>query len=104
MPSHFRIDPARTDLVREFRDRPFGPYSPDLQHVLNRMRWSPLGGRHVLVTRVPYREWALATLTGRRGDAPVVDETRVFESLAEAEWAVFRLRWEALTGHPPALD
>ena len=103
MPSHYRIDASRTDLVREFRERPFGPYSPDLQHVLNRMRWSPLAGRHVLVTRVPHQEWVLATLTGRRGDGPVVDESRVFHSLAEAEWAVFRLRWETLTGRPPAL-
>ena len=100
MPSHYPIDPARTDLARQFRDRPFGPHSPDLQHIVNRMRWSPLAGRHVLVTRVPYREWVLATLTGVRGDAPVVDESRVFHSLEEAEWAVFRLRWQAITGQP----
>ena len=104
MPSHYPVDPSRHDLVREFRERPFGPYSPDLQHVLNRMRWSPLAGRHVLVTRVPYREWVLATLTGRRGEPPVLDESRVFHSLPEAERAVFELRWEAITGQPAAAD
>ena len=104
MPSHYPIDATRLDLARAFKAKPYGPHSPDLQHVVNRMRWSPLAGRHVLLTRVPYREWVLARLTGRRGEPPVVDESRVFHSLAEAEWAVFRLRWEAITGQPLAID
>ena len=104
MPSHYPIDPTRIDLARQFRERPLGPHSPDLQHVVNRMRWSPLAGRHVLLTRVPYRQWVLATLTGRRGDPPQVDESQVFDSLEAAEWAVFRLRWETITGQPLPIE
>ena len=104
MPSHYPVDPERVDLARQFRERPLGPHSPDLQHIVNRMRWSPLAGRHVLVTRVPYREWVLATLTGRRGDGPVIDEKQVFHTLADAEWAVFKLRWQAITGRTLDID
>ncbi len=104
MPSHYRIDATRTDLARAFRQRPLGPHSPDLQHIVNRMRWSPLAGRHVLVTRVPYREWVLGTLTGRRGEPPVIDDSQVFHTLEEAEWAVFKLRWQAITGEALVLD
>ena len=42
MPSHYPVDPERTDLARQFRERPLGPHSPDLQHVVNRMRWGSI--------------------------------------------------------------
>ena len=31
----YRFDPARRDLAHEFRNRPFGEHSPDLQYLLN---------------------------------------------------------------------
>jgi len=32
--------------------------------------------------------------------APTIEDNRVFHSLEEAEWAVFKLRWEAAGGPP----
>ena len=96
--SIFPIDPARTDLAREFRDNVRGPHSPDLQRVLDRMRTGPLAGKYVLLCREPEREWVLAQLTGERGEALRVHEDAVFHSLEDAEWAVFQRRWRELTG------
>jgi len=96
--AHWPIDPSRQDLVEEMRARPRGPHSDDLQRLLHRMRWSLAGRRHVLVTLEPGRRWMLARLPGRRGAPVETFPNRVFTSMAEAEWAVFALRWEALTG------
>jgi hypothetical protein len=92
------IDPRRTDLAAEFKARPFGPHSPDLQHVLNLMRATPLAGRHVLVVVKRKREWALGTLSGERGRPVEILPGYRFTDPAEGEWAVFKLRWQALTG------
>ena len=40
----------------------------------------------------------LGRLPGRRGAPVETFPNRIFTSLAEAEWAVFTMRWEALTG------
>ena len=47
------IDPRRVDLAREFRARPFGVHSGDLQLVLNRMRSQPPLGKYFMYQRVP---------------------------------------------------
>ena len=92
------IDPRRLDLAREFKARPFGVHSPDLQAVLNRMRGAPPQGKHCLLMSKPHAEWLLARLTGEPLRPEVVPGF-VFSSLEEAEWAVFKLRWTDLTGH-----
>jgi hypothetical protein len=92
------VDPARLDLAREFRARIRGPHSEDLRRLLHRMRTMPLAGRHVLLVIEPYRRWAIGRLGAQRG-APIERvDNRVFDSLDEAEWEVFRLRWRELTG------
>ena len=96
--SIYPIDPSRTDLVKEFKAHIRGPYSEELRRVLHRMRTMPLKGRHVLVVRVPFREWVVGRLSGERGKPVAIDESQVFRSLDEAEWAVFKLRWQELTG------
>lgn len=93
-----QIDPRRTDLAAEFKVRPFGPHSPDLQHVLNLMRALPLAGRHVLVVVKRKREWALGRLSGERGEPVEILPGYRFTDPAEAEWTVFKLRWQAITG------
>ncbi len=92
------IDPRRLDLAREFKARPFGVHSPDLQAVLNRMRSAPIQAKHCLIMTRPHAQWVLARMTG---DPlwPEVVPGHVFGTLEEAEWAVFKLRWQALTGH-----
>ena len=97
--AHYQIDPTRTDLALEFRHTPRGQYSLELQRVLYRMRWSGAGARHVLLVLEPGKRWMLAQLPGRRGAPLHTFPEQVFSSIADAEWAVFCLRWEALTGH-----
>jgi hypothetical protein len=96
--AHWPVDPDRLDLVEEFRRAPRGPHGEELQKLLHRMRWSGVGGRYVLVTLEPGRRWVLGRLPGTRGTPVETWPNRVFIDLAEAEWEVFRIRWEALTG------
>jgi hypothetical protein len=92
------IDTARKDLVEEFRRQPFGPHSPDLQLVLNRLRAEPLAGRYTLIATQPKREWMIATLSGERGKPPELVSDKRYTDPAAAEWAVFKLRWQRATG------
>jgi hypothetical protein len=93
----FTIDPRRTDLALEFKGRPFGPHSPELQAVLNVLR----GSRHcqnlLLVCVKSHAEWVLAEKQPD-GLPPRLFSDPVFSSREEAEWHAFRLRWEAVTG------
>lgn len=99
--AHWPVDPDRLDLVEEFRRRPRGPHGDELQKLLHRMRWagdSEATGRYILVVTQPGKEWVLGRLPRQRGKPIELLRNRVFASIAEAEWEVFKLRWEALTG------
>lgn len=100
--AHWPIDPTRLDLVEEFRRAPRGPHGEELQKLLHRLRWAgdfeAGAGRYVLVVRTPGKEWQLGRLPRERGKPIEVMGNRLFTSIAEAEWEVFKLRWEALTG------
>ena len=91
---------AGTDprLAEEFRRDPFGRHSPELQRILHVMRGPPIEGKHVLLCTRPHREWALGRLSGVSQEPIELVPGCVFESLAEAEWHVFKLRWHALVG------
>lgn len=92
------IDAARKDLVEEFRARPVGRQSGDLRRLLNTMRRHPDLPPYVLVCTRPQREWRLATKPAGRGvKTTLLDHPPLTDPL-EAEWQVFRLRWQALTG------
>ncbi|HEV7370719.1 N,N-dimethylformamidase beta subunit family domain-containing protein [Arenibaculum sp.] len=94
----YEIDPSRLDLAREFKRRPLGAHSPDLQAVLDRMRSMPIEGKHCLIVTKPHAQWLLARMSGTP-PMPVPVPGIVFTDPAEAEWTVFKLRWQALTGH-----
>ena len=99
--AHWPVDPGRLDLVEEFRARPRGPHSEELQKLLHRMRWSgdlEESGRYVLVVKEPGRRWVLGRLPRVRGKPVELLSNRVFTSLAAAEWEVFKRWWEKLTG------
>jgi hypothetical protein len=100
----YEIDPGRLDLAREFDERPYGRHSGELQRVLNRMRGGPNAGRYVIICSRRHREWLLARMGTRPGDEPTTVPGFVFHARAQAEWAVFRLRWRDLTGHELVLD
>ena len=104
MPSHYPIDPSRTDLAREFMANPMGPHNAALQRIVTRMRDGEIPGRYALVVSVPYKEWVLAKISGQRGVDVTLVEDQVFTSLEDAERAVFRMRWEEITGEPLLLD
>jgi hypothetical protein len=97
--SIYRIDPdLDREFAEEFRRNPVGHHSPGLQRVLNVFRGLPLKGKHVLVCTRPHQEWQLATLSGERGKPVTLVKGKVYRSLEEAEWDVFKIRWLALTG------
>ena len=63
-----KIDPSRTDIAHEFKARPYGPHSPDLQKVLSVMRWRETPGKYVLVETPVPNQWVLGRLPARRGE------------------------------------
>ena len=86
------------DLAAEFRARPKGPHSPELQRLLRVFRSRPVAGKHFLIFDKPTRRYLLAQLPNSRGESVVRHLERAFASAEEAEWFVFRLRWREHTG------
>ena len=62
------------------------------------MRTAPELPNYVLVCTVPQCEWLLAIKAPGRGTPAEIVEGQVFTNPNEAEWEVFKLRWQALTG------
>ncbi|MCB2130770.1 MAG: hypothetical protein KDE03_17325 [Rhodobacteraceae bacterium] len=101
----YKIDPvADWPVVEEFRKTPVGRHSPNLMRVLNTLRFDPSGWQTILVVRVQFQEWVLATMPPDRADPVQLHENRVFTSREDAEWAVFCERWKAHTGIEIATD
>lgn len=99
----YEIDHSRSDLAQEFRRKPYGRHSAELQRVLNRMRSEPFEGHYVLLRDGRFGPWKLAQL-GRRPQDPMTLTGHVFQDRTEAEWVVFKLRWLRLTGQELTLD
>ncbi len=100
----YQIDPDRIDLAEEFRETMCGRHSGELQRVLNRMRGGENAGRYVLVADRAGGNLTLARMGAGRGDPLTLVPGYAFESLAQAEWVVFKLRWKELTGRDLPLD
>ncbi len=97
-----KIDPARTDLVREFHANPFGPHSTDLRRTLQILRLGSIRGKKTIATR---RDgYCLAEVGMRRGDPIVYHDDRIFGRYGEALIALFDARWEQATGSRPPRD
>ena len=93
------VDSERRDLVSEFCENPRGPHSPELQRLVNKLRFDPsMKDKYVVVCTRPHEEWTLAQLPGKRGTPIRMHRDRVFSNLDDAERAIFKLRWEAHTG------
>jgi len=99
----YTFDAARVDLAREFKSRPFGEHSPDLQYLLNLMRVPSDTPFHALLMTKPYEQWTLALIEPGANTPPRITN-QVFYKLEDAEWAVFRLRWKALAGSECPID
>jgi len=98
------IDPARTDLAREFRDNPKGPHSPELRRVLLILRDGSIRGKMTIASLAPEKGFCLAEIGPRRGDPITLHRDRKFDRLKEASWALFKARWEQATGTKLDLD
>lgn len=81
------------EAIEEFRRKPVGQHSPFLQRRLNQMRGEAIEGKYVLLCTIPHHEWVLAQLNGRAKPITILRE-RVFSDMNEAEYAIFRLRWQ----------
>ncbi len=81
-------------LASEFRQHPLGHHSPELQKLLTMFRGVPMAGKYVLICTKPHAEWKLGRLSGVRGEPPAIIGSQTFSSRAEAEWEVFKRRWE----------
>lgn len=95
----YQIDPGRLDLAEEFHRNPYGRHSGELQRILNLFRTGPLSGKYVLIRES--RTWPLKLKLARLGATPhdpISFTGEEFSSYAEAEWAVFKLRWKKYTG------
>jgi len=92
------IDASRKDLVAEFMANPAGPHGGDLRRLVNAMRRAPELPPYILVCMRPHREWRLATKRPGRGTPVEFVGAETFDDPLEAERAVFRMRWKALTG------
>lgn len=99
----YDIDPNRTDLAREFRAKPFGEHSPNLQYLLNLMRKPKDEPFYLLFMTRTDEQWTLAVMEPGAKAPPRLTNT-TFSSLEEAEWHVFKLRWQALTGRELDID
>jgi hypothetical protein len=93
----YRIDPARADLAREFKQRPMGVHSAELEKVLLIMRWGVVRGKSLIICTKPEREWRLGKMGPRRG-TPVSEYGPTYTVHIEAVWACFRARWKEATG------
>jgi acetyl esterase len=85
-------------LAAEFRRRPFGHHSEDLQQLLHLMRSQPIAGKHFLFISDTNQEWVLGRYSDDSPPVPGVDWSTRFSDLESAEWHVFKLRWQALFG------
>ncbi len=91
-------DGSRMDLALEYRNSARGPYSLELQRILDRMRTTPMKGRFALIVLEPFQRWGLVRLSGVRGVPPEPVDNVTYTSIADAEWDIFKRRWKELTG------
>jgi branched-chain amino acid transport system permease protein len=86
------------ELIEEHRRDPLGDHSDALRRVLTYFRRQPQAGKYVIVATRPWEEYAIAVLSGVRGEAPLLLEDEVFPTEREALHAVFERRVRDLFG------
>lgn len=90
---------AERNIALQFRGAPDPPHSLELRRMLDYFRTAlPVEGHYVLACTVPYREWKICRLTGKRGQAFTILDNRRFEDVRQADWEVFKLRWKQVVG------
>lgn len=93
----YRIDPARADLAREYKARPNGPHSAELQKLLLILRWGGARGKSIILASKSERHYRLGKFGPKRG-TPMQEYGPTYKTPQEASWACFRARWLETTG------
>jgi len=91
------VDPHDLALCEEFFAGPFGPHSARLQRLLTVMRADTVEDSRVIVEAAD-GGYGLGIVSDHRGDPVRVYQGVRFETYADALRAMFKLRWEMLTG------
>lgn len=91
------VDPSDLAPCEEFFRDPLGPHRPELQRLLTIMRADTVEDSRVVV-EAGNGVFGLGTVSDHRGDLVQVFDGVRFESCADAMRAMFKLRWEMLTG------
>ncbi len=81
------------ELAKEFRARPFGQHSAELQKLLSLMRSQPIAGKHFLFMSKSQEEWVLGRFSIDLPTRPLFSNPTIFDNLKTAEWHVFKIRW-----------
>ena len=92
----FELTAQHTHLAEEFRKKPYGHHSPELEAALDRIRVTNPDGKLLAVCIRPGKQWVVAHLQGEPPRA-VLHTEEIFTSREDVEWAVFRLRWKSIT-------
>lgn len=66
--------------------------------LLHTMRSAPVAGKHFLFMAETNREWVLGRYSTDSPPVPVIDWSVRFDDLEDAEWYVFRVRWNEMFG------
>jgi hypothetical protein len=94
----YRIDPQDLAFAEEFQQKPIGPHSPGLQRILSLFRGEPSKDKLAILCTRLHREWRLVRLSGVQGQPVRLVGDKVFHSVEEAEWEIFKLRWKRHSG------
>ena len=82
--------------VAEHKHRPVGQHSLALQRLLNYFRKEPLADKYAVMTVVPFEQYRVVALSGRRGTPPREVDDHVYDSLDAAHHAIFMRRVQDL--------
>jgi len=99
----YEIQPEDAELLKYFRTTTTKNRPLKLNRLLNRLRMGPLAGKQVIVCTKPYSEYAIGTMGQARGDKVELGPER-YDKLADAQWALLKLRWARHTSHPWPAD
>ncbi|MBO1012873.1 small subunit of N,N-dimethylformamidase [Achromobacter sp. SD115] len=99
----YEIQPEDAELLKHFRTTTTKNRPLKLNRLLNRLRMEPMAGKQVIVCTQPYSEYAIGTLGAGRGD-PVELAPQRYAKLADAQWALLKIRWAIHSPYPWPAD
>ena len=103
--SHLKNKKERQELIDEHKRFPRGgptlPGSPPplqsgvLAQLVDYLRTRPQAGKHTIVETIPWKEYSIGTLPGKRGGTVKISKEK-YETREQAEHAIFKKRLKAL--------